>query len=722
MKRIYGSLVLYVFFANIIYSQNFNTPDTIKPGLTIKEITITSLRFSKKLDEITLPLEIVTPEKLRTSPGVTISDVLKNEAGISISRDGIWATTVTIRGLGKSSIVTLIDGNRIETATDLAAGLSLINTDDIESVELIKGSSSVLYGTGAVGGVINIFTKQSHYSESTFLKGSLFSGYNNVNKQASGGLLFNAGASNWHAKIYTNLRSAENTKTPQGEIPNSQFRDRSFSSTVAFKPQLNQEIKFNYQNYTATDAGIPGGSTLFPANALVRYADINREMFDAEYKLNNMFSLFNIFSVKYYFQNISRYVENIPFQKQTVAAQNGQPAKIVNVLSITPNARHYTQGVQLQSDWALASNNYLIAGLDIWKRNLDSKREKNQRIDVLNSANTVVNSIFKTIGERPIPESDFRNIGAFINDEAKYLDNKLILNFGARFDAIKVTNQKTFNPGYEITSGVINITPAGQALNWDAREVNDYSWSGNAGVLYSLTNSLDLTLNLARSFRSPSLEERYQYIDLGNVLRIGDPDLKPEDGYFTDLGFRFWKEDFNVRANVFANFIKNMIVEIPGVYQTRNALIKTNSGNARLFGFDLSTEYYINDDYSVYATASYVKGSDTQNNTELPQIPPLNGHIGVNAAFDGLCKVDLSAVLFAAQEKVASGEITTPGYAMFNLSLISYPVDFNFSKLFITAGIENILDKSYRNHLSTNRGLVSVEPGRNIFVKLQIEW
>jgi hemoglobin/transferrin/lactoferrin receptor protein len=722
MKRILGCFTACVFLSNLLFAQVFNNSDSIKSAPPLREVTISSQRYEKKLDEISLPVELISSDFIKSVPAATASDLMKYQGGVSLTRDGIWATGITIRGLGKNSIVTLVDGNRIETATDLAAGLSLFNNYDIERIEIVKGSSSVLYGTGAVGGVVNIFTKQARYNETFYINGSLLGGYNSVNKMGDGGLLLFAGNSNWNGKIFTDIRSSKNTQTGSGELLNSQFRDRAFSAALAFRPQSSHEIKFNYQNFTASDVGIPGGSSLFPLNALVKYSDINREMFSAEYKISNFYKSLSLLSVKYYFQNIFRYVENIPYQVQTVPAQNGNPAKRVNVLKITPNARHYTEGLQMQTDWILSGNNYLIAGADIWKRTLDSKREKFQKIEILNSSNAVVNVMNKVIGERPVPESDFRNIGFYANDEMKFLDNRLTINAGARFDGIKVTNKKTYNPVYEITNGVVNNTPANQSLYWDEREVNDYSWSGSLGLLYMVTPKLDFTINISRSFRSPSLEERYQYIDLGNYLRIGTPDLKPEDGYFFDLGTRYWGEDLNFRVNVFANFIKDMIVELPGTYQGKQAYIKSNAGKARLLGFDFTAEAKIFSALSAYFTGGYVRGRDTEDDSDLPQVPPLNGIIGIKAQLEEIVRLDLNATLFSKQDKTASGEIQTPGYVYYNLYASSNSFDFNLVKFSISAGVENIFNKAYRNHLASNRGLITDEPGRNFFVKLQIDW
>ena len=82
--------------------------------------------------------------------------------------DGVWATNINIRGLGESRLVTLVDGNRVETATDLTASLSMIDINDIERVEIIKGAQSSLYGTGAMGGIVNIITKDGHFAEKPY--------------------------------------------------------------------------------------------------------------------------------------------------------------------------------------------------------------------------------------------------------------------------------------------------------------------------------------------------------------------------------------------------------------------------------------------------------------------------------------------------------------------------------------------------------------------------
>jgi hemoglobin/transferrin/lactoferrin receptor protein len=259
---------------------------------------------------------------------------------------------------------------------------------------------------------------------------------------------------------------------------------------------------------------------------------------------------------------------------------------------------------------------------------------------------------------------------------------------------------------------------------WNAREENDFSWSGNLGIIYSVKKEIDLTFNLSRSFRSPSLEERYQYIDLGSLLRIGNPDLSPEKGLFSDAGLRLWYPGFSFSGNIFYNAFNDLVTEVPGTYEGRSALIKTNIGDARLYGYDFSFMYNFFKSFVAYGNLSYVRGEDTKNNLNLPQIPPLNGILGLKFSLYGILNADINSVLSEKQKNAAPGEVSSAGYVLFNAGFSSMPFIFNKNgnlRLTVFAGAENILDKDYRNFLSTVRGNVVTEPGRNFYLKLKFD-
>ncbi|PKL89671.1 MAG: hypothetical protein CVV23_04160 [Ignavibacteriae bacterium HGW-Ignavibacteriae-2] len=694
-------------------------PDHIE----LENITVTSSKYEKNINDLSYSASFITKTKIEKEPHTTLAELLQYEPGLSIIREGGWGTELSIRGLNRSNIVTLVDGNRIETATDLSARLSLLDLNDIERVELIKGAASSLYGSGATGGIINIISKSGYYGDQFYFSGNFNSGFNSVNNNFSNGITLFSGNEYWYGKITTSYRKAGNTMAPSGEIKNSQFTDYSLNASVGVKTFSDQEIKFDFQQFKALDVGIPGGSALFTDQSVVRYPQEIRKMLSVEYKFNDLTSSFNKLSIKYFHQYIFRDVENIPGIVQNIAGSSGQPSKRVSVLSIKPSADHIINGFQSQANFTINKNNYLIAGLDFWRRNYSGERIKNQTIEMIDpSTGFILSTINKSIYEKPLPDAEFNSAGIYAQDDIQIINNKLSLSIGSRYDYIWISNEETFNPVYETNNGVINNKPGNQSLIWAQNKAKNNSYAYNLGVLYSPNNLITFTLNGAHSFRSPSLEERFQYIDLGSVVKLGNAQLKPEVGNFIDLGLRLQNEKLIITSSIFFNSLTNLVTDEPSEYENRYALVKTNVGKAELFGFETALKYQVFKNYLLYGNVSYVRGKDIHNNSDLPQISPFNGILGIKTKIINWMEIDFTSVLFDSQNKVADGEITTPGYVYFNLYCNTEKVNLANTLIRFSFGVENLLNKEYRNHLSTSRGLIRSEAGRNIYVKINLTW
>jgi hemoglobin/transferrin/lactoferrin receptor protein len=665
--------------------------------ITYGEVTVTSTRFEQPIRDVPLPMEIVNKDDILNSTSVSVPDAIQNQPGIAIARDGIWGADISIRGLGRQNIVTLVDGNRIETASNHAASLDLVDMYDIDKIEIIKGGISSLYGTGAEGGIVNITTKSGSYSDKLSLSGSLTSAYNSVNQGGAGYLSLMSSSSNWYAKISGTLRSAINTKTPDGTLLNSQYNDDNLSADFGIKPAVNQELLLKYQRFHGEDIGIPGAKA-FPNIAQAKYLLAERDMYCAEYKFTDLLPALTNLSVKYYYQDIKRDVE-----------LNVKPSPVVTQI-VTPSADHGTWGTQLLSNWSLSSLNHLSAGVDIWQRTFTGFRETK----VIAPSGTTIT------GDYPVPNSKYLSSGVFAQDEAGLLDNRLKVNFGGRFDLIKVSNDDALNPSYIITNGVINNNPPHNPISsFYAGTSHDQSWSGNVGLLYTLLNDVDVTFNIAHAFRSPVQEERFQYINLGGNIYLGNPNLKPEQGKFLDLGVRVWKPNYTFKGNVFLNNIVDLVID---QHDTGIVYRKANVGKARLYGYDFGFEYNVWNSLVTYASLSYVRGEDLLNNANLPQITPFNGRLGFRFPVFNYLNVDINSTLFEKQTNLGAGEIATPAYAVFDFYLNTNLINWNFFRFRLFGGVENILNKSYREFLSTNRGIVKSEPGRDFFLKLQVNW
>ncbi|MCX7610885.1 MAG: TonB-dependent receptor [Ignavibacterium sp.] len=705
-----------------IDSENLIQNFYLEPSpIQLDNVIVTTDRNISLLRNSTYSKSIISESDIQEKPVISLPEIMKNQPGISIVRDGIWGSEINIRGLSRENVVTLIDGNRIVTSTDISARLAMIDMNDIERIEIIKGASSSIYGSGATGGIVNIISKSPKYYEKFSFNGKFASEYNSVNKLSVVSTNLYGGNSFITGKFSGSFRKADNTKTPKGILKNSQFEDFSISSSLNIIPFDNHKIKFDYQLFKAEDVGIPG-SSLFPNQADVRYPEEKRQLISVGYDLQNLSEVIYKISLKYSNQYIRRKVENIPYTIQNVAATPTTPARRISVLKIEPEADHYNNNLQFHTNLFFAERINLITGIDYWDRKYNGFRQRFQKIEVLNASGNVTSTTNRIIAEKPLPDSKMKSLGLFVQSDTYIIDNKLFLMSGFRFDLINIEGKETLNPLYEINNGVLNPKPAGQKILWRERNAVDNSYSGNLGFRYSFNQNLDLTLGLSYAFRSPSLEERFQFIDLGSFVRVGNPDLKSELSKSVDFGARYYSNHLKIISSIFYNKFENLVSELPGKFDGRDARIKTNIGEARLYGFDFRTEYNFYSDYVTYVNLAYVKGDDLTAKSDLPQIPPLNGMIGYKMGLFDIVQIDINSTLFAEQNKVAAGELKTPGYAIFNLYLNTNPFSLFNTKLRFFAGVENILDKAYRDHLSSTRGLIKLEPGRNIFVKVAVDF
>lgn len=154
---------LVCFFGSMIVNAQSKNIDTI---------TVTATRSNIAIEDATLPVTIIGREQIEQSLARDISQLLRFEAGLDIGRNGGpgQTTSLFLRGTESNHTLVLVDGVRINPGTIGGAALQNINPDIIERIEIVKGSRSALYGTDAIGGVINIITRKvdSNYIESGF--------------------------------------------------------------------------------------------------------------------------------------------------------------------------------------------------------------------------------------------------------------------------------------------------------------------------------------------------------------------------------------------------------------------------------------------------------------------------------------------------------------------------------------------------------------------------
>lgn len=726
-KRI-ATMAILVGMASLSFAQQpqSSATDSLKV-IELKDVVVTSMKHELKLIETPAQLCVVNSLNCKKLSAFTVADVLKYEPGINMGGDGVWATNINVRGLSENRLVTLVDGNRVETSTDLTASLSMIDVNDIQRIEVIKGAQSSLFGSGAMGGIVNMITKDGYFSDKSYLHGNATAGYASVNNSHSEYLSLNAGGKRWYVKVNGSYGHANDVKTPEGILPNSGFTTNNLGAKLGFKLADNHILKLQFQRNWSKDVGIPGG-TAFPINATAKYANIGRTLFNANYEITNLSDRFKSLTFSGFYQNIIRNVAMQPNTISTSMMPNGN-TQVTAPQLFTPHATHATFGGHIQGTWELGDNNTLIVGVDTWQRSMSSKREKYINVSIVNpDGDTIKNNKVERF-ESPLPNCSFTSAGLFAQDEMHFLDNRLTLTLGGRLDGIYVVNEQCHDVDSVITNGGPAAIPATQRVTFEAGKKTDLSWSANVGMLYKVGETTELVMNAARSYRAASLEERFKYIDLSSKVQLGNPNLKPEKGYSVDFGVRHWGEKFDIQGSVFANYLTDMIAETNGIFiysladgssiDTLPALIYGNVDKAMLYGADLSVDYRIIDGLQVYMTGAYTIGRNLTNKTYLPNIPPMSGRIGVAYTYPKVGAINLSVMAAGAKDEglIAEGEKATKAYYRIDLTVNSKMFELGRCGLQLFGGIDNLTNVTYTNFLSTNRGNINFEPGRNFYIR-----
>ncbi len=686
---------------------------TLNDTLSIEEAVVTSLKIERSVDDIPASVNVVGSLSAKQHSSPTISDVLKSEPGLSKGGDGVWATSINVRGMSENRLVTLIDRNRIETATDLTASLSMIDVNDIDHVEVIKGAQSSIYGSRAIGGIINVVSKDGYFSGAPYFHGSASANFSSVNCGHGEYVSLYGGGQKWFVKANGSYGHANDIMTPEGILTGSGYTTTNVGLSAGFRPGDRHTLKLRFQRNFSFDVGIPGGAAFSPA-ATAKYKQIGRTLLSVEYEMTDLTRTLSSLRFKGFYQSILRNVEMLP--------NAPKPETGAMPVKVTPYALNNTFGGSGEATWNFSPSHTLVAGAEFWRRNNSSDRKK--YIDQY-AAGALKAQLIRS--ETPLPTASYVSAGIYAQDEMKFLDERMILTFGGRIDVNSVTNQECFNVNYveNLTTGQINYNPDGKRVIFEAGRRTDPSWSGNAGLLFKATQKFDLTLNLSRSYRSPAFEEMFKFIDLsGNKIHFGNPDLKSENGIGADLGARFHGEKLKFDISVFVNRINDMIVERKvnaDPSSVNDTLVLDNASRALLYGFDFDVSYSILPQLKVYASGAWTIGMETSKEYAwLPLIPPANGRIGI--AYNNYRILGTSLELAAAgartANQIAEGETPTEAWCRLDYSINSKIFSFGRCALQIFGGIENITNADYTNFLSTNRGNIRCEPGRNFFIRV----
>lgn len=661
---------------------------SLSPYMLVNEgVTITAVANATSIRKAAIPISRVNKTELLQTPSTNIIDALSRQPGISQLSTGPAISKPIIRGLGYNRLVVINDGVRQEGQQWGDEHGIEIDENSVSRVEIVKGPASLIYGSDAIAGVINIITTSP--APVNTLRGSVLSNYQTNNKQRS--FFANIGGNqhgfNWN--VWGDRKAAADYKNKyDGRVYNSKFNENNFGGYVGFNgawgfthfiaSKFNQRLgviegerDVNGNFIKLVPGGVEGRPTEDDFNSTnpqvpYQYVGHLKLASDNSFKLGN-----------------GRITLNLAWQRNQRKEFGNADEPNISDLYFELNTFSYRSLYHFKEKKGWTTS----IGLNGMLQNNQNKAE-----EVL------------------IPEYNLFDIGSFVYTQKTV--GKTSLSGGIRYDHRRLNSE-------ELKEGL--------DTRFEGFKRSFRNFSSSAGISYSATDNFVLKFNLAQGFRAPSIPElssngahegtnRYEY---------GDPDLKSERSFQVDLGTELNSEHVLVNASVFYNSINNFIFyrklqgangldSLVDVEGTLIPAFKFNQQDARLMGAEFLIDLHPHplDWLHWENTFSYVRGrfnTSIEEEKDMPLIPPmrwiseLRAELLPNGKNIRNLNVNVEVMHTFDQNNAFTAydtETPTPGYTLLNAGISGNIISRNKTLFSIYLNAVNLTGAAYQNHLS----------------------
>ncbi len=672
--------------------------------LALDEMVVTATRMEERSFDVPTPVEVVSSQELTVSNPASAAQPLESLPGVSVAGSGFWNVMPVIRGMGGNRVLVLIDGDR---ENNLWAGRSplvpFIDINNVERIEVVKGPASVLYGTDALGGVVNVISKMPDFAgeDKWVFENSMEGRYSSVDDGRNSRYNLNGGGYGLDFIFALSERDAHSYEDGGGNtVDNSQFKAWNVDFKSRYQLNDDHDISLTFRSNNIDDMGVTK-----KANA--PYSHFTR--FDT-----------NTYKLAYHGQNLGMF-QDVQFRNWYVEQQRNYEAKIHSstkpMYTLKENEFDTSAlGSSMQICMDINDVHRLVTGFELVHEETDAnewlivKEEGNDR--------TARAMTFKSL-----PNSERDHFGVFAQDEI-IIGERWTMLAGLRYDYfIADADDVPFTTDVYGPDGS-TVVQSKTTVNHFGRKVDD-AVTFNFGLLYVLSEHVHLISNLSSGFRAPDIFERYSTRSSSYMI-IGDPDLDPEYSYNIDAGA---KVDFSRLRGSFSGFYCRVedYIDLANTgklfagYETREYV---NVADAELYGIDGSLEFDLIESLILFGNLAYVEGRERHSHAYLNSIPPLNGLLGMRwqgEVAEGVKYwIEFSGNFYDRQDHTAAGEKATAGYALCN---VRSGVTFDyagFREITLTLNVENLLDKEYRSHLNTEDFYNN--PGLNVVAALKFSF
>ena len=662
MKKIYFILSL-LWICTVVAAQEHkhhynhehpsDSSDVFFRHLKLNELVVTGVTGDTKLKNSTAPISIVSGKDLRQTTSTNIIDAIAHQPGMAQITTGSGISKPIIRGLGYNRIIVMNEGVRQEGQQWGDEHGIEIDAQNVNSVEILKGPASLMYGSDAMAGVLILHG--SPIQPEGEMKASVSTEYQTNNGLFDYSLNFagNMRGFVWDARFTDRYAHAYKNKY-DGYVPGSQFSERAGRLMLG----VNKHWGFSHLMWTA-----------FHQTPSIVEGDRDEVTGELECTTDNV----KTYSKALPFQQIEHYKavwdNSLNLRKGWLKAIVGYQQN--RRQEFEEDADEYELYFKLHT--VTYDLRYLSQEFDGWK--------------MAGGVNGMWQQSLNLGEEALIPEYKLFDFGAYAT-VSKSLD-RLTLNGGLRYDH--------------------------RHLDFHSRNFSGVT--GSVGAVWNANEHLNVRLNVARGFRAPNMSELgSDGVHEGTVrYEIGNPDLKSEYSWQADFGLDLTSQYVSAQLALFANRIENYIFakRIDRVMEEGFRTYEYTQGDARLLGFEAGVDFHPIHSVHFENTFSYVDARQMHVDEDAKYLPMTpaprwtselkyeithHNHTVLNNAY-----VALGLECNLAQDhfyKVDDTETRTPGYALLS---VSAGTDVNWHKrkvaeIYVT--VDNLLNTAYQNHLS----------------------
>lgn len=680
----------------------------------IQESPVVVTGFSKatQIRRSPVPIVAVNQSYLRTNIATNIIDAIAKVPGVNGFSSGPNVSKPIIRGLGFNRVLTLYDGFRQEGQQWGDEHGIEVDQYSVERIEVIKGPSSLTYGSDAMAGVVNLIPFQP--APEGKIIGNVMTEYE-TNNGLYGGSAMLGGTKNgfdWMARV--SHKAATNYRNKiDGRVYNTGYRETDATVSLG----LHRSWGYSHLNMSLYDdlQEIPDGSRDSATRKFTKQItedDLYRPIVsDAELKS------YKIPPLHQHVQHFKAYTNNnFTIGKGQLAVSFGFQRSVRREFSHPEAPYQDVPGLDLQLNTFPYDVKYHFPAFGGWNVTAG--------VNGMYQDNTVTNGT-----EFIIPSYHQFDVGPFVFIKKEW--GKFDLAGGIRYDSRSFKNNQLYTKSDPVTGfdkPVYGTDTVGADMPFSNYKHTFTGVTGSIGATYNFTEQFAVKVNLARGFRAPNIAEiSANGVHPGtNIFQVGNDNFKPEFSLQEDIGLSYSSQHVVIDLSLFNNTISNYIfnqkvLAADGADSTDgrgSTYYKFQQAKANLYGGELSIDIHpvksLHFENSVSAVYGLNKDIDpklkSDSNKYLPFIPPLHGISELRYDFEskthhlvnGFAKVQLD--WHARQDRVYltdNTETPTPGYALFNAGIGAGVTNKRGRTIFnLSVMCNNLFDVAYQDHLS----------------------